>query len=219
MPDDVKPTTRRYDASGRREAAKLTRRSILDAAIDLFTTQGYGATTLQQIADEAGVAVQTIYSTLANKPTILAEALDVAIAGDDEPVSVNDRDWMNDVWTAPTSQDRIRAYANAVTQIMTRASAMFMVVTAAALNDPRVASLDEETRRRRRLGAARVVESIEELSPLASGLDTERAIDLVWLLNSPMTHDHLVRVAGWSSEAYSEWLAHTLISQLLGGAE
>ena len=128
MVDDVKPTVRNYDSSRRRSAARQTRRAILEAATGLFTTHGYGATSLQAIADEAGVAVQTIYATLRNKPTILAEALDLAIAGDDEAVAVNQRDWMNEVWTAPTGDQRLRAYARAVAQIMTRASEMFMVV-------------------------------------------------------------------------------------------
>jgi AcrR family transcriptional regulator len=219
MADDVKSPSRSYDASRRLARARLTRRTILDAAITLFTTQGYGATTLQAIADEAGVAVQTIYATLKNKPTILAEALDVAIAGDDEPIAVNERDWMNEVWTAETGPQRLRAYAAAVSQIMDRASDMFMVVTGAALTDPRLTELELETQRRRRSGAARVIEAVTEVSPLAEGLSTERATDVVWLLNSPAVHQQLVRAAGWSTDEYVAWLGRSLVRELLGDSE
>jgi AcrR family transcriptional regulator len=216
MAADVKPPGRRYDASRRLARARQTRRAILEAATALFAAQGYGATTLQSIADEAGVAVQTIYATLKNKPTILAEALDLAIAGDDEPVAVNERDWMNEVWTAPTGEQRLVAYAEAVSQIMTRASDMFMVVTAAALTDARLAELDSNTRRRRREGARRVVAYVAEVSELASGLSLDRAVDVVWLLNSPVVHQQLVVSAGWSTQEYVVWLARALIRELLG---
>ena len=45
----------------RSEKARLTRQRIRDAAYDLFVEHGYGVTALQDVADRAGVAVQTIY--------------------------------------------------------------------------------------------------------------------------------------------------------------
>ena len=215
MVGEVKSSGRSYDASRRLARARQTRRAIIEAAITLFTTQGYGATTLQAIADEAGVAVQTIYATLKNKPTILAEALDVAIAGDDTPVAVNERDWMSEVWTAATGEKRLLAYAEAVAQIMTRASDMFMVVSGAALSDPRLNELDQETQRRRREGASNVVRSVTEVSSLAPGLSADRATDIVWLLNGPEVHQQLVRAAGWSTDEYVGWLGRALVRDLL----
>ncbi len=216
MSGTVKPHGRSYDRTRRRARARQTRRAILDAAITLFTAHGYGATTLQAIADEAGVAVQTIYATLKTKSAILAETLDVAIAGDDEPLTVDERDWMNGVWTAETGGERLMAYAEAVGQIMDRAGDMFTVVANAALTDPRVTDLAVETQQRRREGAARVVRSVTEVSDLASGLSPERATDVVWLLNSPAVHQQLVRAAGWSAEEYVAWLGRALQRELLG---
>ncbi len=215
MAEDVKPAARSYDARRRQASARRTRRAILDAAIKLFTRQGYGSTTLQEIADEAGVAVQTIYATLKNKRTILAEALDIAIAGDDAVVAVNERDWMTDVWTAATGEQRLQAYASAVAAIMTRASDMFTVVTSAALDDPRLVGLDRETRRRRRTGATTVVKAVAEVSALTPRLGLDRAIDVVWLLNSPAVHQQLVRDSGWSTDEYADWLGGALARELL----
>ncbi len=54
------------------------------------------------LADDAvDVSVQTIFAAFTNKRNVLTGALDVAIAGDDEAVAVNDRDRMGSVWTAP----------------------------------------------------------------------------------------------------------------------
>ena len=69
------------------EKSRQTRRRILEAAYELFVEQGYGATTLQDVATRAGVAVQTIYFAFGNKPSLLKELVDVTIAGDDEPIS------------------------------------------------------------------------------------------------------------------------------------
>lgn len=69
------------EVKGKRgDKARETRRRIIDAAAELFVEQGYGATKLQEIADRAGVAVQTIYFVFRNKPSLLKELVDVAIA-------------------------------------------------------------------------------------------------------------------------------------------
>src|SRR5512132_461830 len=73
---------------------KNTRRKIVTAASELFVAEGYHATTLEQIAARAGVAVQTVYFHFGNKRSVLKEAVDVASVGDDEPVPLLDRPWM-----------------------------------------------------------------------------------------------------------------------------
>src|SRR5260370_33431236 len=50
------PVKRRYDASRRRQAAARTRTAILDAALQLFARQGYTATPMTAIAEQAGGA-------------------------------------------------------------------------------------------------------------------------------------------------------------------
>src|SRR3954454_19480659 len=88
MPRNVKPRLRRA------EQARATRRRIIAAAASQFIAHGYGATLLDQVAEQAGVAVQTVYFHFGNKRTLLKEALDVAAVGDDEPVPVLDRPWL-----------------------------------------------------------------------------------------------------------------------------
>jgi AcrR family transcriptional regulator len=210
VPDEVKSRFPR-----RQERAQATRRAVLDAAGRLFVADGYGATTIQAIADEAGVAVQTVYAAFGNKRTILAELLDVSIAGDDERIAVNDREWMRQVWEAPSAAERLRAYAAACRSISERAGDVFAVVTAAAATSPDVADLAATAEHRRRLGATSVIDSIRKVGRLRPGLTRQRAIDVLWLLNSPMVFGHMVRRAGWSTDHYERWLADTMIRELL----
>jgi AcrR family transcriptional regulator len=199
----------------RQERARATRRAILAAARHLFVTDGYGATSLQAIADTAGVAVQTVYAVFRNKRSILAEVLDVAIAGDDQQVVVNAREWMQPVWTAPTPADRLRAYAAAVRRIMDGAGDVFAVVAAAAASDPDLVDLAYTAEQRRRAGAGAVIESVRSIGALRPGLAPEHAVDVLWLLNSPTVFAHLVRQAGWTLDEYQDWLAEAMIRELL----
>ena len=188
------------------------------AAARLFVASGYGATTLQGVADEAGVAVQTIYVVFGNKRTLLEQLLDVAIAGDDEQVVVNDRDWMKPVFAAPSAVERLHAYAFVVRRINGRAGDLFGVLESAASIDGDLVGLAEMTESRRRTGAGSVIASVMAVGRLRKGLDVDHAVDVLWLLNGSAVFRHLVRNAGWSLDEYEQWLAMAMVEQLLGSA-
>src|SRR5215467_9175446 len=106
-------------STGKRgEKSRRTRRRILQAAYELFVEQGYGATTLQGIAERAGVAVQTIYFVFGNKPSLLKELVDVTIAGDDEPIPTMRRDWFQDALAADTAAAHLRAHVRGTCDIL-----------------------------------------------------------------------------------------------------
>lgn len=50
--------------------------AVLDAALELFSTQGYRATALRQIADRAGLSVGNIYHHFPNKHAIYQRLID-----------------------------------------------------------------------------------------------------------------------------------------------
>ena len=200
---------------GRRERSRRTKRAIVLAAIDLFVADGYGSTTINAIAQRTGVAVQTVYVSFGSKRAILAAALDQAIAGDDRDVSINDRDWMHEVFNAPTSAQRLTAYAGALRRILGQAGDMFAVVAAAASIDTDVVELASTTEERRVIGARSVVEAALAVGPLRDGLTVDEAVDVLSLINSPATFHHLVRRRGWSLDRYQSWVAEALHRELL----
>jgi AcrR family transcriptional regulator len=81
----------------RTEQARATRRRIIEGAREFFLDQGYAATALDQIAARAGVSVQTVYFHFGNKRTVLKEVVDMLAAGDDAPVPLVDRSWVQEV--------------------------------------------------------------------------------------------------------------------------
>src|SRR5438046_8012969 len=71
----------------RRERAKATQWRIVKAAYTLFCARGYAGTTMAEMAEGAGVAVQTVYFTFHTKSALLSRASNFAAMGEDEPLA------------------------------------------------------------------------------------------------------------------------------------
>ena len=106
MPDPVK--TRRYTSVVRAEQAAATRGAVLTAARELFTTAGYGGTTVAQVARLAGVSVDTVYTSVGRKPELLLAVHDMALGGGDEPVAAEQRDYVAAIRADPGSPRQAR---------------------------------------------------------------------------------------------------------------
>jgi Bacterial regulatory proteins, tetR family len=90
---NVGGVARVYRLTQRREQARRTRRRVLAAATAVFLARGYAGATVRMIAEEAGVSIPTVELLFGAKARLLKEAIDVAIAGDDEHVPVLERAW------------------------------------------------------------------------------------------------------------------------------
>ncbi|MGE0000418.1 MAG: helix-turn-helix domain-containing protein, partial [Ilumatobacteraceae bacterium] len=62
---------RRYDSPLRAKRALETRAGLLDAATALFVSQGWARTGMRDVAQLAGVAVETVYSHFPSKRALL----------------------------------------------------------------------------------------------------------------------------------------------------
>lgn len=202
-------------AGSRAQKTRQTRRRMLQAAQELFVERGYGATTLQDVADRAGVAVQTIYFTFGNKRTLLKEVVDVTIAGDDEPVATVDRKWFRDALAAPTAADQLAAYVAGTRAVLDRFAAIYtMVVTAVAI-DRELSALWPQNIDLRHIVNRTAAESLMTKPGARADVPVERAADLLYGLLSPNLYLLFVCDRGWSPAQFEEWARETLRSQLL----
>src|SRR3954464_13620913 len=108
---DVKRAERPYSSPLRTQQAEATRRAVLDAARELFIAQGYGATTLDQIAARAGVSKPTVFIAVGNKQTVLSAVRDVAMAGDDEKLTIVERPLAEQIRQEPDSHRAVELLA------------------------------------------------------------------------------------------------------------
>ncbi|MFB6899860.1 TetR/AcrR family transcriptional regulator [Streptomyces hydrogenans] len=198
----------------RAERSRRTREKIVVAARDLFVTQGYGATSLQQVADRAGVAVQTVYFVFRNKRALFKDVVDVSIAGDAEPVATMDRDWFRAACAEPTAAGQLRAHVRGVRDILGRVAPIMPLIAAAAATDPEIAaqwSAGPDPRYTVQHAAAKALTSKPDARP---DVDTDRAADLLYGLLSPELYLVFVRDRGWSPEVWEEWARAALTAHL-----
>ncbi len=208
-------TTRPYDGAKRAEAARLTRRRILDAARSQFFETGYHGTTISALARAARVSPQTIYNTFGGKAEVLKAVYDVLLAGDDEPIALNDRPEIARVRSQSSAPETLRAYASVSRLLFDRVGPLLGVVLAeGAGSDAEMADFLATIDRERRIGNTGVVEHLARTFGLPEGLTVERLVDHVWTLTAPDNGDRLVRRCGWTLDAYEHWLAEGLISGL-----
>ena len=132
------PVTRSYRSPLRTAQAVQTRRAIIEAATRLFVTAGYGATSIDEIAELAGVSRATVFAGVGGKAALLKRVYDVALVGDDEPVSLPDRAASRAIRAEPDPGRYLERYAGVVAELGGRVSAVYEAVRGAASTDPGV---------------------------------------------------------------------------------
>ncbi len=209
---NVKPQ-RRYDATGRQEAARRSRRRVLEAAEQLFTTNGYGRTTMRAIADAAGVSVKTVEAAFGTKANLLKVLVDVSIAGDDAPVAVRDRPAVREMEHEADPERFLVLFASFVRDISERLAPVARLLEQAAATEEEIAAL-WRTAEQNRLAGARA--AAMALAAKADGVDVDYATDIFWLLNDPSVYRALVGARSWSPDRFEAWLVETSRFLLLG---
>jgi len=198
----------------RAEKAQETRRRIVTAASELFVADGYGATNLQDVADQAGVAVQTIYFVFGNKRALLKELVDTTIAGDSEPVATMDRPWFTEAIAQPTAAELLDAYVPGSSAVLARVSPIMRVLEAAVANDPEVAALWPQDEDLRYVVQRAAADALVTKPGARENVTAEQAADVLYAILSPELYLLLTRDRGWPHDHWVNWATTTLETQL-----
>jgi AcrR family transcriptional regulator len=208
---EVKPPAE----SRRARSARNTRRRILEAAHALFVEQGYAATTIQQIAERADVAWQTVYSVFGNKPAILSAVFDVTVVGDDEPVPMMQRPFVQAIDDEPDPRAKMRIFARHIRDTVERTAGLLSVIESAAGTDPEITRLWRKLQDQRRYGLGIAATRFHEAGILRPDVSVRKAADLLWFFSGHWTFRELATGRDWSADEFEAWTAETLIAQLL----
>jgi AcrR family transcriptional regulator len=204
---------------GRRERkAAATRRCVLDAAEALFVRHGYAATTIAAIAEEADVAVQTVYAVFGNKRTILTELLAARVVGDDDDRPLADRAEWQEMEHESDARRQLRLLSAIAGRIGNRVGALYDVLAGAAGSDPEIAALYRRQQDYRYRDQQRVAHVLANKQALRAGLSETHATDIMWAIANPAMYSALVSERNWGAEEYERWLAHLLTCALLSDA-
>jgi AcrR family transcriptional regulator len=194
---------------------RLARRAVVDAARALFLERGYAATTIDAISARADVPAPTVYRLFASKLGILKSLLDTSIAGDDRPVAVPERPDVASLYKEPDARKLLAGFAAVTTTINARTNDVYRVLASAAGSDPAAAQLLGEIRQQRDQGQGRIARSLARAKALKPGLRERDAADLIHGLMAPEVYGLFVGDRGWSADRYQQWLASTLVQQLI----
>lgn len=210
--------SRAYRSSQREEQARLTRRRVLDAATAVFLERGFAGSSMRLIAQRAGVSLPTVELLFGTKGRLLKASIDVAIAGDDEPVAVLERSWTEAAGRADTVPAFLTVVASVLGPAQQRSAGLVLAVFEAASTDAELADLARQMTLQRATTAGWIVDELRRRTPLRVGTPRSQALDTVWILMDPAVFDRLTRQRGWTLRRYQRWFASSVAHLLTADA-
>ena len=214
MPEPVK-TKRRYDSARRRAQAAATRDDILDAAQRLFEQRSYGATTMDAIAAEAGVALKTVYVAFETKSGLLRALWNHLLRAGRDEVPVAEQQWYSEMVQEPDPERQLHLLARNARMVKLRIGGVLEVIRSAAPTDPDIGALWGRIESDFYANQRVIATSLDDKDALRPGLDVDSATDILWTLNISNVWHLLVLERGWSPEQFERWMAELACSQLL----
>jgi AcrR family transcriptional regulator len=212
----VSDPKRPYDARRRRERAEAERRAtrlrVVEAARRLFLTRGYVATTMADIAREAGVALQSVYTAAQSKADLLHLVTDLAVAGDDQAVMLLERPSFAAVAAESSAERQVEMIAGLIAATLARLAPVWVAYREAAAVDAKAAANLVAAHQRRHETFAGLIHQLPE-HRLRRPRD--ESTDTAWAIGSIDVYLLLHSIRGWDAAQYAEWLNRTLVDQLL----
>lgn len=206
----AKRTKRAYDASRRRASAEERRGRILQTARNLFGHYGYGATSIERIAGEAGVAVPTVYAIYRSKRALLFALLDQADARADVAGLLSD---LNSAAGNPRKQ--LRRLVSFTCRFYAQAGDIIDIARGAGSTNEDLLALWQEGEDRRLRGQKPLADAWDRSGALRKNINAKEALDILWAMTGADHYRLFVVDRKWSAARYEVWLENTLARLLL----
>ncbi|MFT4127081.1 MAG: helix-turn-helix domain-containing protein [Gordonia sp. (in: high G+C Gram-positive bacteria)] len=206
---------RSYDGSRRQAAAQETRRAILDAAATLFVDPGYAGARMSDIAKLAGVAAPTVTAHFGSKKGLLSAVLDVAIAGDDTPVPLSERAFVDDIDALPTARGKLERYGVELVQTLARVVDVHLAIEHAATVDADAAAILAKNNEEQLHGMTMFARGLVATGEVRSDLGVEEAVSVLVLAMAARNYDWLVRRRGFSTDGFVRWYVDSVAGAIL----
>ncbi|KTR87412.1 hypothetical protein NS220_17915 [Microbacterium testaceum] len=199
---------RRYASPLRKAEAARTRAAILDAAAELFSRDGYAATTMRSIALTAGVSVQSVHLA-GSKSVLLVAAFERALLGDRENADAAHALPIGDILDRLDVDEAMRVWLDDITHAHRRSAGLARAMAIAGETDAVAAAAmaDLDARRRRDIRAASTWLAARGL---LGEEDIDEVTDELSYLVGPETYAFFVTRSGWSPTRYRAWVERTL---------
>ena len=207
---------RRYSSAVREEQAARTRARILDAAAELVLERGYARTTVQDLADRAGVARDTVHAIFGGKARVLTALIDTRLVPDGGVANVTETPVAQAIKADVDPRQQIVRFAAWIAGMSTRLRPVFEILRTASAVEPEMAAVFAEMDRFRLKNMQTYARWFAARGPLR--VSTKRAAEIIWAVASPDVARMLCDELGWSEAEHARWLADTLTRSLLPDA-
>lgn len=196
-------------ATRRQDSAAYTRQLILEAARDLFAERGYSATTVQDVAARAGVAVATVYTSVGGKPILATELIGAAVASPEAGES------LAGVAASDDPAEVLRLVAQGTRMVNEQSGTTVELMISASVTVPEIAEASGQAIREYRDALRMIAERLDVLSALRPGLTVDRAADILWFYFGLYAWRQLSKDTGWTFDEAQEWLRQRAVEALL----
>lgn len=192
-------------SSWRSQQADATKQRIASAARALFAASGYGSTSIEAIAREAGVGVRTVYAVFGTKREILSHICEDWLA------RARARERATEVMAEPEPRRRLAAAAGWLADLYGAGLDVVLIFESAT----------DDSAATRELLAAKLAGRDRIMDAFIASLDADLAIPtaeaqaIYRAFAAPGVYRELVERAGWDRDRFADWLARILESQLL----
>ena len=201
---------RRYDSLRRTAQAQETRAEIARAARRLFVSQGWAATTVRDVAREAGVSVPTVYAAYGNKAGLTLALADAADLSADVPQMVAELE------ASAADPERQLVGDGRLRPAAVRARGRHH--HADARGGPHRARTGHGLSRRAPTSRRDPLQVFSSwpAGVLRRGLDVRSAVDVYAALCNIDVYTTLTAERGWSPDRVEQWWCRALARELLG---
>lgn len=193
----------------RKQKAQATRRRIVESALAAFTERGYAYTTVESVARDAGVAVQTVYFTFRTKGDLLQATYEHVVHGP-ENLPPHRTQWWRTVEDSSDVVTAVRALVDGTVELLDRAAPLVWAV----LGDPTAREGYEHNEGLRRDGNELLVRVLSDKHPLRDGLMPSTARDVLLVLTGPQLYCQLTRDLHWTPGQVADWIHGAVLREL-----
>jgi AcrR family transcriptional regulator len=202
-------------AAGGQARTRLARGAVIEAARELFSEHGYAATTIDAISGRSGVPSATVYRLFSSKLALLKTLFDATIAGDADAGDLTAQPHVQAMLADPDPRGLLTGFAGISTGVLSRGASIYPILMSAAGSDPQAAGLLAGYTRQRARNQGMIARSLARMGALRPGTGERDAADVIHAIASPEVYRLLVTDRDWPPARFREWLAATLIGQLL----
>lgn len=205
---EQEPGRRRYHSLRRTAQANQTRAEIADAARRLFVSKGWAATTMRDVAREAGVAAPTVYGAYQNKAGLVWALVDAVSLSVGLPQLIDELEGTAD------PERQLAAMVGADRRLFESEGDLIALIREAGRTEPEFVDFYHQARRSADETRIEVFSSWPA-GTLRPDLDIPTAVDIYATLCNVDVYTTLTVERSWSPDRVEHWWCRALTGELL----